>query len=132
MLLFKAVVFLILFNCALGFGAFWRGRRFGGNIGDPDDDLKSINTRTGIVNSWFTQKLDHFDPTNSNTWQQRFYVNDRFWTDRNGPIFLMIGGEGEATSTWMLKGAWIKYAEQFGALCFMVEHRFYGRSQPTR
>lgn len=49
----------------------------------------------------------------------------------NGPVFIMIGGEGEATAKWMKKGAWIHYAKQFGALCFQLEHRFYGKSHPT-
>lgn len=43
----------------------------------------------------------------------------------------MIGGEGEASAKWMKKGAWIHYAKQFGALCFQLEHRFYGKSHPT-
>jgi hypothetical protein len=43
----------------------------------------------------------------------------------------MIGGEGEATSKWMHKGAWIQYAKKFGALCFQLEHCFYGKSHPT-
>lgn len=43
----------------------------------------------------------------------------------------MIGGEGEATAKWMHEGAWIKYAEKFHALCFQLEHRFYGKSHPT-
>lgn len=43
----------------------------------------------------------------------------------------MIGGEGEATAKWMHEGAWIQYAEKFHALCFQLEHRFYGKSRPT-
>lgn len=43
----------------------------------------------------------------------------------------MIGGEGEASVEWMTKGAWIDYAQQFGALCFQLEHRYYGKSYPT-
>lgn len=61
---------------------------------------------------------------------QRYYVNDEFFKP-GGPVFLMIGGEGEATAKWMKKGAWIRYAKQFGALCFQLEHRFYGKSHPT-
>ena len=44
----------------------------------------------------------------------------------------MIGGEAEAAKKWMNEGAWIHYAEHFGALCFQVEHRYYGQSHPTR
>ena len=61
---------------------------------------------------------------------QRYYVNDEYLKP-NGPVFLMIGGEGEATSKWMHKGAWMQYAKKFGALCFQLEHRFYGKSRPT-
>lgn len=44
----------------------------------------------------------------------------------------MIGGEGEASVEWMTAGSWINYAAKFGALCFQLEHRYYGKSHPTR
>lgn len=47
-------------------------------------------------------------------------------------FFLAVLGEAEASKKWMHEGAWIHYAEQFGALCFQLEHRFYGKSHPTR
>lgn len=43
----------------------------------------------------------------------------------------MISGEAAANAKWMVEGQWIEYAKQFGALCFQVEHRFYGQSHPT-
>lgn len=43
----------------------------------------------------------------------------------------MIGGEGEASPLWMVNGAWIDNAKTYGALCFQLEHRFYGKSHPT-
>lgn len=79
---------------------------------------------------WFEQMLDHFNPTNVVTWKQRFYTNDEYYQP-GGPVFLMIGGEGEATADWMVKGAWIQYAKEHKALCFQLEHRFYGKSHPT-
>lgn len=42
----------------------------------------------------------------------------------------MIGGEGEASARWMVEGAWIDYAKQYNAMCFQLEHRFYGKSHP--
>ena len=54
-----------------------------------------------------------------------------FWK-QNGPIFLMIGGEGPAEAKWMVAGQWIEYAKQFGAMCFQLEHRYYGKSHPTQ
>lgn len=62
---------------------------------------------------------------------QRYFVNDSFYKS-GGPIFLMIGGEGAAQPTWMIQGAWIHYAQEMNALCFQLEHRFYGESKPTK
>ncbi|XP_014672876.1 PREDICTED: putative serine protease K12H4.7 isoform X2 [Priapulus caudatus] len=63
----------------------------------------------------------------------RYFVNDTFFNSTNpdAPVFLMIGGEGKANSLWMTTGTWIKYAQDFGALCLMLEHRYYGKSHPT-
>lgn len=44
----------------------------------------------------------------------------------------MIGGEGEATKSFMKEGAWIHYAQTYKALCFQLEHRYYGQSRPTK
>ncbi|XP_024084121.1 putative serine protease K12H4.7 isoform X2 [Cimex lectularius] len=81
---------------------------------------------------WFEQKLDHFDPTNMHTWNQRYRMNDSFIiAKQNAPVFLLIEGEWEALAEWMVKGAWIDYAQKHKALCFQLEHRYYGKSQPT-
>ncbi|XP_037085863.1 putative serine protease K12H4.7 [Pollicipes pollicipes] len=79
---------------------------------------------------WFTQKLDHSQPSDLRTWQQRYFTNDSFYKP-GGPVFLMIGGEGKASPIWMVAGQWIEYARQHNALCFLLEHRFYGKSHPT-
>lgn len=44
---------------------------------------------------------------------------------------MKIGGESEANGMWMTQGAWIQYAREHNALCFHLEHRFYGQSHPT-
>lgn len=123
-LLFLLANFGLEGNCVRN---FWKGRRKGGNLGDPAADSNLIYAAEDM---WFTQLLDSFDPTNGATWQQRYFVNDQFYNG-TGPIFLMIGGEGEATAKWMHEGAWIHYAQEFGALCFQLEHRYYGKSHPT-
>lgn len=61
---------------------------------------------------------------------QRYFVNGEYYK-AGGPVFLMIGGEGAITPKWMVEGQWIEYAKKYGALCFQVEHRFYGQSHPT-
>ncbi|XP_066455073.1 putative serine protease K12H4.7 [Eleutherodactylus coqui] len=79
---------------------------------------------------WFTQRLDHYNGADTRAWQQRYFMNDSF-TQSGGPVFLMIGGEGAANPAWMTQGTWITYAEKMGALCLLLEHRFYGKSHPT-
>ena len=50
---------------------------------------------SGGVDQWMTQTLDHFDPQNTETFQQRFWVNETMWNRaNNGPVFIIIGGEG--------------------------------------
>lgn len=111
-------------------GGFWKGRQYNGNVGDPTN-FKPHNLLSSSDNElWFIQNLDHSDPMNTRTWKQRYFVNDQFYKP-GGPVFLMIGGEGAISEKWMTKGAWMKYAKQFNAICFQVEHRYYGKSHPT-
>lgn len=105
---------------------FHNGRPKDGFLGVPnvrfDGDLPK--------DQWITQKLDHFNDADLRMWEQRYFVNDTFYKP-GGPVFLMIGGEGPANPIWMVTGTWIDMASKMGALCFMVEHRYYGESHPT-
>ncbi|XP_063771987.1 putative serine protease K12H4.7 [Pseudophryne corroboree] len=85
----------------------------------------------GVQERWFLQRLDHFTGADTRVWKQRYFINDTF-TQSSGPVFLMIGGEGAANPGWMTAGTWITYAEKMGALCLLLEHRFYGKSHPTK
>ena len=44
----------------------------------------------------------------------------------------MIGGEGEASTYFVQYGNMMELAEKNGALAFELEHRYYGKSQPTK
>lgn len=110
---------------------FHLGRHWKGFVGEPSK-IPSLHNGVETNDFWFEQRLDHFNAKNTATWKQRYFINDKFYrNDTNAPIFIMIGGESEATKKWMVEGAWIHYAEHFGALCFQLEHRFYGKSRPT-
>lgn len=128
---FLGVMFLLLGGAEVyGVRRFWRGKMF---QQDAPSRSERFHAQAAVPDLWFEQQLDHNDPTNAATWQQRYYVNEQYFnaSDPNAPVFLMIGGEGEATARWMHEGAWIRYAEKHGALCFQLEHRFYGKSRPT-
>lgn len=122
------LIILYLSHLTNAWRHFWKGRKNGGNLGHPSNF--EISDKPLPQDEWFTQNLDHFNPINNETWQQRFYVNDEYYKS-SGPVFLMIGGEGEATAKWMVQGAWIQYAKEHNALCFQLEHRYYGKSYPT-
>ncbi len=43
----------------------------------------------------------------------------------------MLGGEGTANPIWLQADTqMVLWAKQFGAAMFLIEHRFYGDSQP--
>ncbi|PIO64783.1 serine carboxypeptidase S28 [Teladorsagia circumcincta] len=60
---------------------------------------------------------------------QKYFKNDQ-WAKSGGPIFLKIGGESPARSSWVLNGnlTYLKWAEKFGATVYHLEHRYYGDS----
>ena len=76
--------------------------------------------------SWYTQQLlDHFDANDTTTWQQRYFVEDSFWT-QTGPVFLMLDGEGRgANPAWLVGDTEIMLnARKYGAMAILLEHRY--------
>lgn len=61
-----------------------------------------------------------------------FFSNDQFYK-KGGPIFLFISGESPAEKDWIqYEGIPLTdWAKKYGAMLYLVEHRFYGKSQPT-
>ncbi|XP_049961801.1 putative serine protease K12H4.7 [Schistocerca serialis cubense] len=90
-----------------------------------------VISRAGVEELWFRQKLDHFDSTNNAIWSQLYHRNDRYYKSGN-PVFLFIGGEPEASSSWVSGGFMFTLSRSYGALMLELEHRFYGSSRPTR
>jgi len=78
---------------------------------------------------WHSQILDHFDATNPEQWNQRYWANFDNYAGE-GLAFLFIGGEAEASPGWLNYGMWYEWAQQHGAAMFVLEHRFYGQSHP--
>ncbi|XP_039985788.1 thymus-specific serine protease [Xiphias gladius] len=122
LLVCKVTLFFLLSVFAVGEGRYKGFRSF--------NQLQDTRQRVVFEEQWFTQKLDHFSGADQRKWKQRYFVNEAFYKPE-GPVFLMIGGEGPANPAWMQNGTWLIYAEKLGALCFMLEHRFYGKSHPT-
>ena len=78
---------------------------------------------------YLQQRQDHFDGSNTNTWQQAYYVNDSHWQPAShAPVFLCIGGEGPpldgsvVTHSLHCNDA-VEWLQETGALLFALEHR---------
>lgn len=51
-----------------GLRKFWNGRRFAGTVGEPS--MPGPHRRVyRITEQWATQRVDNFNITNTNTWQ---------------------------------------------------------------
>ncbi|XP_066259152.1 putative serine protease K12H4.7 [Euwallacea similis] len=96
---------------------------------DPPETT-SVGVRI-IADQYFEQKIDHFNPTDTRVWNQRYHINEDYYNESSkNHVFLMLGGEWEATINWLNSGAWIQSATKYGALLFYLEHRYYGKSHP--
>lgn len=52
---------------------------------------------------WIDQRLDHLSTAHGNeTWKQRYFVNATWWDMQNGPVFMMLGGEGPENPAWLV------------------------------
>jgi len=57
-------------------------------------DFESKLALTEFQPQWFEQPLDHFDKSNTHTFQQRYWVNKRHYQPRVGaPVIVLDGGE---------------------------------------
>lgn len=83
---------------------------------------------TSQASTWNAQ-IDNFNSDDKSTYEQRYYVNDEYWTG-SGPVFFSIGGEG--TLTGPPSGYIAQLGMNYSALLISLEHRFYGKSIPNQ
>ncbi|XP_011184933.1 putative serine protease K12H4.7 [Zeugodacus cucurbitae] len=76
------------------------------------------------------QKLDHFDASNTRTWQMRYMENDAYFKE-GGPIFIYVGGEWTISPGRITNGHFVDLAKEHNGILFYTEHRYYGQSRPT-
>lgn len=65
--LVSLLVVLSVINFSIAWRNFMRGRNKNGNLGEPvvsSEDYKLVEEQ------WFTQLLDHFNPTDIRVWKQ--------------------------------------------------------------
>ncbi|KIH60371.1 serine carboxypeptidase S28 [Ancylostoma duodenale] len=108
-----------------------RGRPMSGFVPKPIRNEKFVGKNLAVA-GLFQNKVDHFNTSNSATYNQRYWYNDQ-WYKPGGPAFLMLGGESGEDPYWVEDGTleWTQMAADNGAFVFLIEHRFYGESKPT-
>lgn len=76
------------------------------------------------------QRLDNFDPSNLAVWEQRYYVNNEYYTP-GSPIFLFLAGEWTITPYRLTYSLMHDIASEINGGLYYLEHRYYGESRPT-
>ncbi|EFN80400.1 putative serine protease K12H4.7 [Harpegnathos saltator] len=84
-----------------------------------------------VIEGWITQPLDHFNPRENRTWSMRYYENSALLR-ANGPILITIGGEWTISTGFLQGGLMYEIASVHGGMMYYTEHRFYGKSRPTK
>lgn len=117
--LLPAVLFLCFFSCST---FHFRKER-----------SVSLTTQSTInqTQHWFTSQLiNHFDRLDNRTYSQRYWSLDQYYDRKSGPVLLYICGEYTCPGIPEERQFPIVLAQKFNALILVLEHRYYGASQP--
>ncbi|XP_064550582.1 putative serine protease K12H4.7 [Drosophila montana] len=87
------------------------------------------NRADEVQTLWIEQKLDHFNESETRTWQMRYMLNDVFFK-AGGPLFIFLGGEWEISTGRITAGHMYDMAKEHNGLLAYTEHRYYGESHP--
>ncbi|XP_068626517.1 putative serine protease K12H4.7 [Battus philenor] len=61
----------------------------------------------------------------------RYFAKTDFWKS-GGPIYLFLGGEGEASPNFLNTGIMYELAKETNGAMYASEHRYYGKSMPVQ
>lgn len=78
---------------------------------------------------YYTQFVDHFGFLTNATFQERYLINDQYWSSGK-PIFFYAGNEGDITLFSENTGFMWEIAPDYNAMVLFAEHRYYGESLP--
>ncbi|KAJ1294860.1 hypothetical protein BS78_01G178800 [Paspalum vaginatum] len=79
---------------------------------------------------WMKQRLDHFSPTDHRRFKQRYFEFLDYHRAPGGPVFLRICGESSCDG--IPNDYLAVLAKKFGAAVVTPEHRYYGKSSPSK
>lgn len=77
------------------------------------------------------QKTNHSDPTDTQTFSQRYFFDAKHAKDKNSPVLFYLCGESTCDPR-SLDGSIRNHARKHQAYIVALEHRYYGKSQPFK
>jgi hypothetical protein len=121
---------LLLANTVLGVNVNWRHLKK--RESDSSENLPEVPHYN------FTIPVDHFDTSNKDTYDNRFFVNDTYYKT-GGPVILFDFGEGgispasaaDFLAEYSVTSAPLRLAKKLNGLVIGWEHRYYGYSRPV-
>ncbi|KAK1118585.1 hypothetical protein K0M31_014891 [Melipona bicolor] len=125
---YLSFLLVLCLTCHLAHGVGLHGFHFHG-LEEPRPLRKS--DRENITEAWIQQPVDHFNPRDNRTWSMRYLENSRYFKE-NGPILIMIGGEWAISRGFLETGLMYELASTHNAIMYYTEHRYYGKSKPTK
>ena len=91
---YSKILLIVLFACYLT-SIYCLPKWFQGKLRNDFLEIKDTSENQNNDESYFTQKLDHFNRDLNTTFQQRYFINDTYWKNiENSPVFICVGGEG--------------------------------------
>ena len=82
--------------------------------------------------SYYTQKTSHFSFKPLGTFQQKYFVDDKYWNKSSkGPIIFYCGNEGPVEMFYNNSGFYNEeVAKNLSGVIVYMEHRYFGVSMP--
>jgi len=89
----------------------------------PDVQVSDFTEKT------FKQLVDHTNYQDDRTFDMRYWINDQYFDEEEGPVFLYICGEYRCSVPETRLFPFMVGGKQSARL-LVLEHRYYGDSQP--
>ncbi|XP_075979471.1 putative serine protease K12H4.7 [Anticarsia gemmatalis] len=129
MYLFHITVFITTCICLTNaFGIYGFLNTYGLFLKELTDTLDLFDAASTST-KWIEQPLDHFDENENRTWYMRYFERLDYWK-AEGPIYLFINGEAQASDALLRTGILYELAKETNGAMYASEHRYYGKSQP--
>lgn len=97
----------------------------------PTQDERSKQIFSECTQRWRSSRIDHFSWANQDTYQQRYFICDKHYTQsKAGVIFFYLGNEADVTLYLNNTGLMHELGPHHNALLVFAEHRYYGLSKP--